>query len=211
MVRRILSAGVGLMLLAVGGGSLLLILRALPAFDQDARVSGLFGDWRVPVASALYNRSDYLFQIGFGLLQSDLVSSAATEERDELASIDVALERAGRARRALEASAALAPGNAYTWTFLGWAAAMEGDIEDAESALATSWTLAPWSLQLAPLRLNLFELLVELDAIPAARAGSALGAIRDLEMLRSYDARSYGVLVGGGGILKDLVASATTD
>jgi len=211
VVGRILARLPGLLLLAMGGGSAFLILTAMPSFDRNARVDGLFEDWRVPISSALYNRSDYLFQVGFGLLQGDLVASSVTEERDELASLETALDRAARGRRALEASAALAPGNAYTWTFIGWAAALEGDPEGALAAMETSWELAPWSFQLAPVRLNLFELLVSLD-VPEEPLPSHLEAAgRDLETLRRYDLEYYEVLREEGGILAELTASFTTD
>lgn len=211
MIGRILAGLPGLLLLAMGGGSAFLILSAMPSFDRNARVDGLFGDWRVPISSALYNRSDYLFQVGFGLLQGDLVASSVTEERDELASLETALDRAARGRRALEASAALAPGNAYTWTFTGWAAALEGDPEGALAAMETSWKLAPWSFQLAPVRLHLFELLVSLD-VPEHPLPSHLEAAgRDMEMLRRYDLEYYVILREEGGILAELTANLTTD
>jgi len=195
----------------MGGGSAFLILFAMPSFDRNARVDGLFGDWRVPIASALYNRSDYLYQVGFGLLQGDLVASSVTEERDELASLETALNRAARGRRALEASAALAPGNAYTWTFIGWAAALEGDLEGALAAMETSWELAPWSFQLAPVRLSLFELLVSLD-VPEDPLPSHLEAAgRDLEMLRRYDPRHYERLREEGGLATELWANLRKD
>ena len=198
-------------MLAMGGGSAFLILFAMPSFDRNARVDGLFGDWRVPIASALYNRSDYLYQVGFGLLQGDLVASSVTEERDELASLETALNRAARGRRALEASAALAPGNAYTWTFIGWAAALEGDLEGALAAMETSWELAPWSFQLAPVRLSLFELLVSLD-VPEDPLPSHLEAAgRDLEMLRRYDFRHYERLREEGGLATELWANLRKD
>ena len=86
-------------LLAVAVTTASALSRDMPAFDERARVEGIFGDWRVPVGAALYDRSDYLFQVGFGYLQGDVVASAATEARDELASIETALSRAARARR----------------------------------------------------------------------------------------------------------------
>jgi len=211
VIGRILAKLPGLFLLAMGGGSAFLILFAMPSFDRNARVDGLFGDWRVPIASALYNRSDYLYQVGFGLLQGDLVASSVTEERDELASLETALNRAARGRRALEASAALAPGNAYTWTFIGWAAALEGDLEGALAAMETSWELAPWSFQLAPVRLSLFELLVSLD-VPEDPLPSHLEAAgRDLEMLRRYDPRHYERLREEGGLATELWANLRKD
>jgi len=211
VIGRILAKLPGLFLLAMGGGSAFFILSAMPSFDRNARVDGLFGDWRVPIASALYNRSDYLYQVGFGLLQGDLVASSVTEERDELASLETALNRAARGRRALEASAALAPGNAYTWTFIGWAAALEGDLEGALAAMETSWELAPWSFQLAPVRLSLFELLVSLD-VPEDPLPSHLEAAgRDLEMLRRYDPRHYERLREEGGLATELWANLRKD
>lgn len=201
---RLVRALPGVLLLTMGAGSVYIILSTMPAFNREARVTGLFEDWRVPITSALYNRSDYLFQVGFGLLQGDLVASAVTEGRDELASIETAMERARRGRLALEGSARLAPGNAYTWTFLGWAAAMEGDPNGAVSALETSWKLAPWSLQLAPVRLNLFEYLVEFGPVGAPLGVHIESARRDLEILRTHDLRDYEALTSDGGILEEI-------
>ncbi len=42
-----------------------------PAFNANARSTGVFGDWRVPIGTAYFNRAEYLFQLGYGFIQSD--------------------------------------------------------------------------------------------------------------------------------------------
>lgn len=143
-------------------------LSGAPAFDPAAREPGVFGDWRVPVAAALYKRSDYLFLLGTGYVQADLVASAATEDRGELADFATALARARAAEDLLSESVRLAPADAQTWAYLGWARALGGDLEGAAEAIAQSWSLAPYSLQLAPTRLSFYALVSEID-VPAAR------------------------------------------
>lgn len=202
MMIRLATTTILLALLAIGGGAFGLLIGMLPSIDREARVPGVFGDWRVPIASALYNRSDYLFQVGFGLLQGDLVASAATEERDELASIETALDRARRAQTAFEGSLSLAPGNAYTWTYWGWAAALQGDLGKAQSALMTSWALSPWNAHLSPSRLSLFELLLDLEAVTLADTEFAPYVERDLRVLGMHNRRFFDVLAGEGRLLR---------
>ena len=210
IIWRSLALGPPLAILAIGLLSLSDLLRNLPVFDQASRVEGIFGDWRIPRKTGLYDRSEYLFQVGFGYLQGDVVASAVTEDRTELASKETALERAKAARAALEGSARLAPGNAYTWGFLGWAHAMEGNIEGAVTALEVSWTLAPYSAQLAPARINLLEALIKIDedilSLPEVRAGAA----KDLAVLQKYDARYLKIAIEDAPLLQDLVRVSGT-
>lgn len=136
-------------------------LNGTPAFDSTVREEGVFGDWRLSYAPAMYNRADYLFQLGFGLTNSDSLASAAIESSNELASVDAIEDRAASAIDALEQSVALAPGNAHAWGTLAWSYALEGEIDKAREALRASWTLAPRNLELALSRLGVAELIVE--------------------------------------------------
>ncbi|AZQ66769.1 hypothetical protein EF888_06210 [Silicimonas algicola] len=211
MILRLAAFLPQLALLSAGVTSAYFVVSSMPAFDSDARVEGLFGDWRVPVVEAVYNRSDYLFQVGFGLLQGDLVASSATEERDELASVDTAIARARRAREALAESAALAPGNAYTWAYLAWADAMQADDAAALSDLNVSWALAPASAQLAPVRLNLYELLLDLGTLPDDRGEVEEKVKRDLAVMRRFEPRHLDVILKDSDGLRSLAAEITTD
>ena len=211
MILRLLTVIPLLMLLAAGVLSATWVVSAMPAFDRNARVEGLFGDWRVPVVGAVYNRSDYLFQIGFGLLQGDLVASPATEERNELASIDTAIDRARRAHDALSASAELAPGNAYTWAFLSWADVMTGDDAAALANLTVSWDLAPSNVQLAPVRLNLYELLLDLGTLPEDTAAIDEKVKADIVAMKRFDPRHLDVMLKDSDGLRRLADQVTPD
>jgi tetratricopeptide (TPR) repeat protein len=180
----------------------------LPVFDQSSRVESIFGDWRIPKKTGLYDRSEYLFQVGFGFLQGDVVSSAVTEGRTELASLETALQRAKAARAALEESTRLAPGNAYTWGFLGWAYAMEGNVEGAVSALEVSWSFAPYSAQLAPSRLNLLEALIDINENILSLPNMRDGAVKDLGILQKFDKRYLEISLEDAPLLRGLAASS---
>lgn len=208
MMLRFLVVGPPLAILAIGLFSFSSVVRNLPVFDSSSRVESIFGDWRIPRKAGLYDRSEYLFQVGFGFLQGDVVASAVTEDRTELASIEIALQRAKAARAALDESTRLAPGNAYTWGFLGWAYAMEGNVEGAVSALEVSWSLAPYSAQLAPSRLNLLEALIDIDeeifSLPNVRAG----AINDLGILKKFDKRYLEIALEDTPLLQDFAVTS---
>lgn len=198
-------------LLALGIVSFFALVRDLPVFEKSSRVEGLFGDWRVPVTIGLYDRSEYLFQVGFGYLQGDVVASSVTEARDEIASMETARGRAVAARSALESSAFLAPGNAFTWGFLGWARAMEGDTVGALSALEVSWSVAPYNFQLAPARVNLLEVLVDIDPRVLSWREVRAAAARDLSLLQKYDRRYLEVVLEDAPLLRELVQSNGVD
>jgi hypothetical protein len=211
MILRLAALLPLLALLCAGVTSAYFVISSMPAFDSHARVEGLFGDWRVPVVEAVYNRSDYLFQVGFGLLQGDLVASSATEERDELASIDTAIVRARRARAALAESASLAPGNAYTWAFLAWADAMAADDATALADLDVSWDLAPANAQLAPVRLNLYELLLDLGTLPQDLRDVEEKVKLDLVVMQRFEPQHLEVILKDSDGLKRLAAQVTQD
>ena len=204
-ILRFLAALPSLVLLAIGVVSLIAVARDLPFFDKSSRVEGLFGDWHVPVTTGLYDRSEYLFQVGFGYLQGDVIASSATEARDELASLETALGRAEAARSALESSAQLAPGNAYTWGFLGWARAMEGDADGALRALEVSWSVAPYNFQLSPARVNLLKVLADINPTVLSSPEVRAAAVRDLGLLQRYDRRYLEVVLEDAPRLRELV------
>lgn len=207
--RLALVPGVGLLLVGVLG--MATALDGAPALDPEARQAGVFGDWRVPVSAVLYDRADYLFHLGYGYVQADLLASAATEAREDLAEFDVALARAERAESLLMESVAHAPGNAHAWAYLAWARALRGEMESAARAMETSWTLAPHSLQLAPTRLSFFDLVAELEGAgiaapltPRARDG----AMRDVVVLNEWNRAYLAALVLGAPALADLARAS---
>ena len=127
------------------------------------RIEGLYGDWRVPDGPALYNRSDYLFQLGYGFANGDAVVSGATEDRNELASVDKSKQRSETAIELLIDSLELAPGNAHAWDSLAWSYALVGDYDNAMDAISASWVLAPNNFALALSRLPLIDLIGGID------------------------------------------------
>jgi tetratricopeptide (TPR) repeat protein len=195
MVRHALLFLLGVLFVGISFSSIGLALRGAPAFDETARRAGVFGDWRVPDAWALYSAPDYLFQLAFGYGQADAVASAVTEGPDEIADTRTALERAGTAKALLEESLALAPASARTWVALAWSEALLGDLAAARAALETSWDLAPWNLGLASQRVALADVLALLEPSLGDGAGWAAGMARDLETIDRF----------GTGPMRDLL------
>ena len=129
-----------------------------PAFDADSQKTGVLGEWQVGLAPALYNRSDYLFQLGHGFTASDSFVTEVDDDSTVLADIDEMSERANEAKALIAESLALAPGNAHAWATLAWAHGLDGETEEARAALNASWSLAPHNYELALSRLGLTEL-----------------------------------------------------
>lgn len=134
-------------------------LSRAPAFNPEVRADTVLGDWRVPLSSALYDPSAYAFQRGYGFLMADVLFSADTEARGEVAPTTLAKWRALQALSALETAVSLNPGNAHAWAQLAWAHARMADDAAALEALRVSWRLAPYNRALADTRINLVGLL----------------------------------------------------
>lgn len=175
--------------LALGVASALMIAANAPAFSTALRSEGVLGDWRVPESDALYDRSAYDFQLGFGYLRSDAAFLLLGEE--ELPDPEVLEAHAERAEALFLRSIAGAPGHADAWTSLAWAHALQGDVAAAERALRVSWELAPYNMSEASERLSLVD---TLDAMigPDWRADDATAELidGDLRVLETYD-RTY--------------------
>lgn len=193
-MARALVLAFGLCLAGLSVTAMVLALRGAPAFDETARRTGAFGDWRVPDSHALYMKPDYLFQLAFGYLQADAFPSAATEGPDEIAALETALGRVTRAHALLEESLALAPASARTWVSLAWAQALMGDIAAAQEALLVSWRLAPNNLGLAAQRAGLADVVAPSEE----RTEWSAGVARDLEMLQRFGAEQIDQLLGDG-------------
>ena len=211
-LSRALGLLPGLGLLGASGLAISVALKDAPAFDPAARETGIFADWRVPVAAGLYNRADYLFQVGFGYVQADLLASGVTEERDALAAFEVALARAETAERLLSDSVALAPAHAPSWTYLAWSRSLSGETDAAAAAMEASWALAPHSAQLAPTRLAFYALMQDLAeeglATPPTPAAAA-GAQRDVIVLARWNASYLAALAAGSPTLARFVESVS--
>ena len=141
---------------------------------------------------AMYDLGSYNFQRGFGYLMADVLISGETESRSELASGDLATERARRAQAAIEEAVHSDPGNAHAWAALGWAFLRQGEAERAVDALHVSWEIAPYNRALADTRLSLVGVLSNPDVSDDALLETNKdGILRDAAVLKQYDKRTY--------------------
>jgi|GEM_PF-2659672 len=177
-----------------------------PAFVEAARVDGVFGDWRLQTGPALYDRSEYLFQLGYGFLSTDSVASSATEDRDEIASNETAVERGERAISLLLESLKLSPGNAHAWATLTDAQLLTDDFEGAHASLKRSWELAPYNASLSIQRLGIVEVMMQLaqdardfgleELAPPAFSESDLSRIEgDIQVAQKFRSRQFDILM----------------
>jgi len=143
MLQRLL----GLLLLALGVTAMAGAVRQAPALNPEQRVDGAGADWHVPVSGALYDPAAYNYQRGYAGLFGGLLD--ATGPSDPSSTRDLFL-----------AGLVVAPADAYLWSGLAWAAAMDGDSEASLEALHRSLTLSPYSAELSPERVMLIETLV---------------------------------------------------
>jgi len=148
-----------IVLLGLSVANFFLTFRGSPAFNKSVRQEGLFGDWRVGIGAAHYDRPAYLFRLGYEYLNADATASGVTESRNELASAETALERAEKAVALFEESLSLDPANAHAWAALAWAHAMTGNIPSARAAMLASWELAPFNKALSIDRLTFMDML----------------------------------------------------
>lgn len=173
-------------LLAIAIAASLRVLDNAPSFNSSLRMESVFGDWRVPIRSSIYDKSEYRYQIGYGYLQGDAAAllfgdGALPEPEEQQANIAIAL-------RVLDASLDDAPGRLGAWTALAWARLLSGDPEGAKHALAVSWGMAPFNIAEAAERLSLAEAL-------GSRGGwlqnpeVAISVSNDLKTLKKFDER----------------------
>ncbi len=114
--------------------------------------------------AAMYDRAEYLYELGTDYVLADTVASSATEGRDEIASLEVVLERADQAVEYLTESVRLDPADAYNWSALAWAHSLQGDLPAARAAMTNSWERAPYNMALSTTRLQFAELLLESES-----------------------------------------------
>lgn len=174
------------------------VLSKSPAFVEEARIEGVYGQWRTRDTPSLYDRPAYLFQKGYGYLNADLIASEATETADEVADVQTGVDRARKAAGLFEASLALDPANAHVWTALAWARINVDSIAKARAAMTASWELAPNHADLALDRLGFVEMLTgplaDLLEAPLTTAEHA-HIKRDLAVTKRFRPREHGPIL----------------
>lgn len=145
---------------AAGALNLLTLFSEIPAFHQPSRREGVYGDWRVAFNIALYDRAEYLYALASDYIATDTISSSATEESNEIASLETVFKRADRAVELFEESISLNPSDAYTWAGLAWAYSLQGELSSAREAMMNSWNQAPNNSALSHIRLEFMEMLL---------------------------------------------------
>lgn len=158
-------------LLGFGAAALHGVAKGSPAFSPDLRLAAPDSDWhpRSDVALfELYDNSRYLRARSEAFLRA----AGDPDAGDENALVSVELALAG-----VEA----APADAYAWTLLAAAAASNGLLDVARTALARSRDLAPHNLALAFERITLASI-HETPISDDVRAGLA----RDVTVARRY-------------------------
>jgi len=131
----------------------------IPVIDEQIRRDSLDGGWTVAVGSDLFDKGQYLFQIGYGYANADDSMAKNTDEDNPMA---LANERAELAVLYLSESVSVDPGNAHAWAALAWSEAALGNIDGARAAMVTSWKIAPYNMQLAATRPEFVALIDEL-------------------------------------------------
>jgi len=198
----------GLALLILSGASIFSALSDTPAFDPDARKETVLGGWRIAANTAMYDRGTYAFQRGYGFLAADALFTANTENRDELASADIAEVRALQAIEALKEAVSVDPGNAYAWASLGWGMARIADDQAALEALRTSWKLAPNNRVLADSRIALIGAITMPDiSTVELSAADQVSVQQDIANLRLHDENGLQFNIEAHPHLKNIPAS----
>lgn len=151
--------------LAVGLFSLAGVINQAPALSPDLRVAPEGRDWRPDSGFAFYDQSLYLQERTEWLMQN----------ADDPLALFLPLELALQ-------SVEEAPADAYAWMWLATSATALGLPDLAQTALARSRTLAPFSAGLSLERLALAPLL------PAPTADAAEGLRRDITVARTHAA-----------------------
>ena len=149
----------GIAVVGLAATNVVYTLSDSPAFVAAARVDGVFGDWRLKTGPALYDRSEYLFQLGYGYVTADGAFTAVTENIGEVADVDTGIERGAEAVELISESLKLSPGNAHAWGELALAQLSILEYEDALHSLRTSWEMAPFNAALALRRLQFAEVI----------------------------------------------------
>jgi tetratricopeptide (TPR) repeat protein len=176
-----------LVLLVFSGYATWTTLKLTPAFNPNLMGETLLGNGRIPMSRSMFDKGEYDFQRGYGFLMSDRIVSPYTEQQGEIASPEVARQRARKAQDAFEAALSVDPGNAHAWTSLAWTHARLGNADRSISTLRVSWGISPNSNALAQSRISLANFLANPDVGKVALIPSDYEAIsRDLNVLRLH-------------------------
>ncbi|MFK7876321.1 MAG: hypothetical protein AB8B71_11155 [Paracoccaceae bacterium] len=152
-----------------------------PAFQDDLNITSITGASRIRHTPSMYDRGSYLFQIGYGYLNADVLSFGGIEGPTELATMQVAFDRLEKARVYLEESIRLNPSDAHAWQAYAQALGGTGYLEESRQALEKSWNLAPSHKQLALSRIHMIEAIRALVEDPQAHSDIYLSDIAVLE------------------------------
>lgn len=193
MLNRLLMGATCLALVGVAVWNFGHVVEGAPAFDSEARVEGVYGDWRTPYGPAHYNRAEYLQQLSESYLRADIIDPVSEgEELDFEAEEAISVQRAQRAEELLQESLTISPANAHVWATLSWAQALQGKPAEARKTMEISWELAPNNIVLARTRLAFAEFLAE-GVIANGSADLStierLGIQRDFSTVYNYDRR----------------------
>ncbi len=180
-------------------------LGQMPAFNPALRAETVLGGDRTVLATAMYDIGSYQYQRGYGFLNADLLVTTATGELLGIATEEEAASQADKARNALTQAVRHDPGNTHAWVALAWAEARMGNIQDAVSALRTSWQNGPYNRAIAEGRLNLLDVLVDPEFVQVDLTEEDLASIaKDLAVLQKYDPRSAQYFLNASPLLNTL-------
>ena len=168
-----------------------------PAFVAELQRPGITGGGRLQYTSAMYDRGAYLFQLGVGYVNADALSFGGIEASDEVATAEVAENRAMLAETYLTESLRLDPANAHAWTALAQAMALQGKLQTARDALLRASELAPTNPRSATARVILLQTvssLAEDSPVPSLTAREQALLDEDLAVLKAVWPRTYAVV-----------------
>ena len=137
-----------------------------PAFNEDLKVTGITGDTRLSSPTDMYDRGDYLFQMGYGYVMADALTFAGIEAPTEVASLQTARERFERARDLLAESLRQDPADTFTWLYYAQTLSALNNVAGTQMALEMSWRQGPNTHPLAHRRLSLATFLREQRSDP---------------------------------------------
>jgi hypothetical protein len=189
MIKRIFTVALPVVaLLGVAVTSAAQVALNAPSFSPSLRTDSVLGDWRVAGADALYNKSDYYFQLGFGFLQADTANLILGE--DDLPTLEAFDLQMARSQDLLRLSLASSPGRVDTWTSMAWASLLRDDPAAAVDALRLSWQLAPFNKAEASERVALVSALEDFHGTGWIATEFQSAIDRDWAVLDAFD-RQY--------------------
>lgn len=147
----------GAAFLCVGLAGAVSMQQQAPALNQGLRVESVAGTERTVSNTDMYFRGEYLFEIGYGFLRSDVLSVVLAVPED-LADTDTARRALTTGVSHVEHSLRLDPANAYAWQAYAEGLLALGRRSDAIEALSRSFHLAPSTPLLARRRMRMVDI-----------------------------------------------------